>query len=32
MAAPPFLYRGTGVKVGNTGIRQWKVLLGKRKP
>jgi hypothetical protein len=32
MATPPFLYHGTDVKVNNTGIRHWKVLLGKKKP
>jgi hypothetical protein len=32
MVAPPFLHQGTGVKVKNTSIRHWKVLLGKKKP
>jgi hypothetical protein len=32
MAAPPFLYHDTGVKIDNTDIRHWKVLLGKKKP
>jgi hypothetical protein len=32
MAVPSFLHQGTGVKVNNTGIRHWKVVLGEKKP